>query len=164
MNIETDIEYEFTVTEDTALDFKFATSISNWLCTNMTNLTDSKNNKIFGKVNTVFDENTIKTFGRKPVCDVYINHVEYDTDFDDHEPEQVHTVILFYMKGANNHTYMKACELHDYILQELVTNENYRRLTDIVRDTYITNSELMTQPINKKWGVMGAFELTHILY
>ena len=164
MKVETDIEYEFTVTEDTALDFKFATSISNWLCTNMANLTDTNDKTIFGKVNTGFDENTLKTFGKKPVCDVYINNVEYNTDFDNHKPEQVHTIILFYMKGANNNTYMKACELHDYILQELVSNENYRRLTDVVRDTYITNSELMTQPINKKWGVMGAFELTHILY
>ena len=68
------------------------------------------------------------------------------------------------MKGANNHIYKKACELHDYLLQEFVTNESYRRLTDNVRDTFINNSEVRNQALSGKYGVIGAFELSHELY
>lgn len=162
--MNTHIEYEFDVANTTILDYKFASSISTWLCENLEQLTDDNNHIIFGRVNTGFNENSLKTFGKKPVCDIYINNVEYTTDFDYHTPEKVNTILIFYLKGANNHSYSKACELHDYILQEFIENESFRRLEDIVKETYITNSELMTQPINKKWGVMGAFELTHILY
>lgn len=162
--MNTDIRYTFELSETIMFDYKFASQISAWLQENLENLTDDDKNIIFGRVNTGFNENTLKTFGKKPVCDVYINNVEYTGDFDNHTPQKVHTIIIFYLKGANNHTYLKACELHDYILQEFLENESFQRLDDIVRNTYITNSELMTQPINKKWGVMGAFEITHELY
>ena len=159
-----DDDYEFTVAEKTSQDYKFASSISNWLVTNISSLTDDNDNTLFSKVNNGFDSDTLKTFGKKPVCDVYIDSVEYDGDFDIHKPIICHTIIIFYMKGANNVAYGKACELHDYLMQEFVTNESFQTLSDVVRATYITNSRLMTQPIQKKWGVMGAFELSHTLY
>lgn len=169
-DIDYDIEYEmdetytFNITERTIPDYKISTAISEWLVSNLEGLVDDDNHVIFSKVNTGFNENSLKTFGVKPTCDVYINSVEYDTDFDYSAPTAVNTIILFYMKGANNNAYMQCCALHDYIMQEFLENESYRRLDGVVRDTYITNSELMTQPINKKWGVMGAFELSHKLY
>ena len=162
--IEIDETYELSFVERTIPDYTMSTSISEWLKANLESLTDDNNNTVFNKVNNGFDENTLKTFGKKPTCDVYINSIEYDPNFDHCTPVRVKTIIIFYMKGANNNAYLQCCALHDYIMQEFIENESFRRLDNIVKDTYITNSELMTQPINKKWGVMGAFELTHTLY
>lgn len=164
IELDVDATYTFNFTERVCEDYKLATAISNWLKQNLESLTDDDNHTIFSKVNNGYNENTLKTFGKKPVCDVYIDSVEYDGDFDYHTPRSVKTIIIFYSKGANNHNYMQICSIHDYIMQEFIENESFRRLQSIVKDTYITNSELMTQPINKKWGVMGAFELSHQLY
>ena len=157
-------EYTFTLTDSVDRDYRFATSISTWLQENIAGLTDDDDNIIFSKVNTGFNSETLKTFGKKPTCDIYINNVEYELDFDIHRPLLVNTILIFYFKGANNHAYNKACELHDYLMQEFMVNENFNRLENLVKETRVTNSRLMSQPINKKWGVMGAFELTHTLY
>jgi hypothetical protein len=156
--------YEFEFTERSIPDYTIAKCISQWLVQNLSALVDDNDSTVFGKVNTGFNEQSLKSFGKKPVCDIYINRVEYNGDFDYHPPVKVHTILLFYLKGANNYTYGKACELHDIILQGFLENESWRRLEGIVRDTTIHNSELRVQPLNKKWGVMGAFELTHHLY
>ena len=60
---------------------------------------------------------------------------------------------------ADYANYMKACSLYDYLLQELLTNESLRTLNRIVKDTHIENSELRLQPLNKKWGIIGLFEI-----
>lgn len=49
-------------------------------------------------------------------------------------------------------------------MQEFNVNEDFQCLAGVVIETYITNSQLMMQPIRKKWGVMGAFELSHQLF
>ena len=162
--INTDVRYRLEISEKTSPDYKMSATISTWLQKNLKNLCDDHNNKIFGKVNLGFDENNLKGFGKKPICDVYINSFEYSSDFDFRKPETAHSIIIFYMKGANDDSYLQCCQLHDYIMQEFIENESFKRLKNIVRDTYITNSELMNQPINKKWGVMGALELAHELY
>lgn len=164
ITVDVDLTYTFTISEKTLPDYTMSTAISQWLVDNLTNLKDDNNKTIFSKVNTGFNENSLKTFGKQPVCDVYINRIEYDTDFDITKPTKVNTIVLFYLKGANNHTYMQVASLHDYIMQEFATNTEFKELPGIVRDTIIMNSQLMMQPINKKWGVMGAFELSHILY
>lgn len=161
--VDVDITYTFTISESTTPDFRMTADIIDWLQTNMGNLTDDYLQPLFGKVNTGFDEGTVKTFGKKPVCDVYINNVEYGTDFDDHKPETVNSIVLCYLKGANNHTYEKACDLHDFIMQEMLTNEDFKRC-DVVRETYVTNSEIRVQQLNRKLGVIIAFELSHKLY
>lgn len=164
INVDVDLTYSFTVSGKTSPEFTMSTRISQWLTENLSNLTDDEHQIIFSKVNNGYNENTLKTFGAKPVCDVYINNIDYNTDFDITKPTKVNTIVLFYLKGANNVTYMKVCTLHDYIMQEFATNTEFKELDGIVRDTIIKNSEIMMQPINKKWGVMGAFELSHILY
>ena len=164
IDMETDITYTFTVTDDTIPIYTISQQISNWIKTNLEGLKDTQGNTIFGKVNHGYNDSTLKTFGKYPVCDVYIDEIEYDLDFDYQAPIKVNTIVLFYLKGANNHTYCKVCELHDYIMQQFISNEDWKSLTGIVKNTWITRSRLMTQPINKKWGVMGAFELTHSLY
>ena len=162
--VDTDITYTFKVTERTSDITGVTTQILEWLHDNLEDLRDDLNKQIFGKVNYGFNDDNIKTFGRKPVCDVYLNKVEYDGDFEDHIPIKVNTFLIFYLKGANNHTYLKACELHDYLVSVLSNTESFKRLDNVVRDTYITNTEVRNQKIRGGYGVLGAFELTHILY
>ena len=164
ISVDVDLTYSFTVSGKTQPEFTMSTCISQWLTDNLTGLTDDTDNPVFSKVNNGFNENNLKTFGAKPTCDVYISSIDYSTDFDITKPVMVHTIVLFYMKGANNTSYMKACSIHDYIMQEFATNPEFKELDGIVKDTFIKNSQLMIQPIQKKWGVMGAFELSHKLY
>ena len=156
--------YTFTITERGLPEYTVSVQILEWLQENLAGLVDDFDTPIFGKVNTGFNENILKTFGKRPVCDIYINNVEYSTDFDSHIPIKVHTMILFYLKGANNHTYLKGCELHDLIMQEFISNNTFKRLDGVVRNTYIDNSEIQNQNIRGGYGVLGAFELTHDLY
>ena len=162
--LETDITYTFEISENLTPDYRMAQAISIWLRDNLAGLTDDNGNVIFNKVNTGYNEETLKSLGKKPACDVHISSVDYDTDFTDNKPVTVHTIVLFYFKGANNNAYKKACELHDYMMQEFIENQEWKILPDVVRDTIIVNSELMNQPTNKRWGCMGAFELSHLLY
>ena len=156
--------YTFTITEKTQPDYIIARQILEWIHENMESLVDDYGHKIFGKVNFGFNDDILKTFGKRPVCDVYVRNVEYEGDFDGHIPIKVHSIVLFYLKGANNQTYLKGCELHDLVMQEFITNNEFKHLTDVVKDTYIMNSEIRNRNIRGGYGVMGAFELTHDLY
>lgn len=164
ITIDPNKTYTFTVTDITTPSFKLASSISSWLVTNLTALKDSNNNTVFGKVNTGYTESALKTFSGKPTCDVYINRVEYKDDFDYSQPVMVDSIVLFYLKGANNTAYMKCAELHDYVMQSFIENEDWKTLPGLVSNTFIRNSQLMMHPGNKKWGVMGALELAHKIY
>ena len=167
IEINPDATFQFCVSDQTQPSFKVSVAVSEWLVNNLSNLKDDKDKIIFNKVSNGFNQNKLKTFSGHPTCDVYINSIDYSTDFDYCQPVNVNTIVLFYFKGANNKAYMKACELHDYIMQEFITNDSWKTLTvkdkRIVQDTVITNSQLMMQPIQKNWGVMGAFELSHKL-
>ena len=167
IEIDPDIEYCFKLSSKTSPSFKRTKAISEWLVNNLSNLKDDDDKILFNKVSTGFNENKLKTFNGRPTCDVYIDSLTYETDFDYPQPVSVNSIVLFYFKGANNVAYMNACELHDYLMQEFLTNDSWKSLTVdkrvIVKDTVIRNSELMMQPINKKWGCMGAFELSHKL-
>lgn len=163
IEVDLDETYTFTIRERLTPEFSMSTEISNWLKTNLESLKDDYNKSLFGKVNLGYSEESLRTFGKKPVCDVYIDTVEYNTDFDYEVPVKVNTFVLFYFKGANSPVYSKACELHDLLMQEFLSNKEWRE-SNVVRHTTVTNSEIRIQPINKKWGVMGAFELSHELY
>lgn len=162
--IDVDEEYTFNIKEKITPDYRIAKPILEWLQSELENLTDDDDHTIFGKVNFGFGESSLKSYGKKPVCDVYLDHVEYDGDFENHTPLNAYTFVIFYMKGANNPNYLKACSLYDYLLQEFLTNESLRSLARIVKDTHIEDSRIQIQPVNKKWGVIGAFELKHELY
>lgn len=165
VEVDLDEHYTFTITETTSNpDYRMAHSISQWLQQNLENLTDDNNVKIFNKVSYGFDSEKLKTFGKKPTADIYIDHVEYDSTFDNCAPESVHTIIIFYMKGANDVAYLKTTELHDLLMQMFLTDEDWKILPGVVRNTVITNSQLMSQPNSKRWGAMGIFELKHYLY
>lgn len=169
--MDVDIEYEFDLESETSVDYRCSKLIIEWLKQNMESLTDSKNNKVFSKVNCGYNEDTLKGFGKKPVCDVYINNISYDSDFINNVPDSVTSFIICYLKGNMNNTYLKACELTDYLMQEFHDNESFRilsitedeKLINIVRDTYIRDVELQIIPSGKTYGVICAFELEHEL-
>ena len=161
--VDLDEIYTFTITGQVQPEYSMSTQISNWLQTNLSSLTDDYNTSLFGKVNLGFSDESLRTFGKKPVCDVYIDNIAYSTDFDAQVPFKVNTMVLYYFKGANTPVYSKACQLHDLLMQEFLTNEEWQRST-LVRSTSITNSEIRIQPLGKKWGVIGAFQLSHDLY
>lgn len=159
-----DIVYQVTIDEKLTPEYKITLPILTWLQDNLEDLKDDYNQSIFSKVNTGFNESILKSFGKKPVCDVYINGVEYDTDFDAHTPKKVHSIVLFYLKSSNNKSYVKACMLHDLLMQEFITNQDFRHLSDVVLNTYIEDSSVNIRNMSNGMGVMGVFELTHTLY
>ena len=165
VNVDPDAEYLFTITEKTSNpDYRMAKRVSEWLHDNLAGLTDDNDVPIFNKISYGYDSEKLKTFGKKPTADIYIDHVEYDPNLDNCPPVSVHTTIIFYMKGANDVAYLKTTELHDLLGQMFQTDDDWKWLAGVVKDTVITNSQLMSQPGNKKWGCMGVFQLAHELY
>ena len=106
----------------------------------------------------------IKGFGKKPVADVYVDNLNYTSDFDNNKPNNVNSVIICYLKGNANNAYLKMCELTDYLIQQFEENEDFRELDYIVRYTYIRNVRIQVNPNSKVYGVLCAFELEHKLY
>ena len=165
LEVDVDAEYTFQISETTSNpDYRMAKSVSEWLKTNLESLTDDNDKTIFNKVSYGYDKEKLKTFGKKPTADIYIDRVEYDSTLDSNAPVSVNTIIIFYMKGANDVAYLKTTELHDLLMQMFLTEEDWKICSGVVRDTVITNSQLMSQPSSKKWGAMGAFQLKHYLY
>ena len=169
--MDVDIEYEFDLEPITDTDYQCSKHIIEWLKGNMENIEDANGHKLFSKVNLGYNENTIKGFGKKPVCDVYINNISYGSDLSHNIPDNVTSYIICYLKGNMNNAYLKACELTDYLIQEFNDNEDFRRLTlhednnvlNIVRDTFIQDVRLRIIPQGKTYGVLCAFELEHEL-
>ena len=162
--VDVDVTYEFTIKEKTSPDYQCCTSIIEWIKSNLDNLTDDNGQKLFSKVNYGYTDETIKSFGKKPVADVYVDTINYDSDFDDNYPDTVKSFIICYLKGNMNNAYMKMCELTDYLIQQFEENEEFRELDSIVRYTRVANVELQIIPGNKSYGVLCAFELEHNLY
>ena len=161
--IETPI-YEFTISGQTHPDYQCCASIIEWIKSNLESMTDDYTHPLFGKVNYGYNENTLKGFGKKPVADVYIDNLEYTSDFDNNKPNTVNSFIICYLKGNMNNAYLKACELTDYLIQQFEENTSFRELTDIVRYTRVANVRLQIIPNGKTYGVLCAFELEHELY
>jgi hypothetical protein len=170
--VETDITYTFTITDKTSPSYKFTQAIILWLKENMENLSDDHDIRIFSKVNYGYNEETLKGFGKKPVCDVYISNIGYDSDLYENKPTSVTSFIICYLKGNMNKTFDKACELTDFLVQEFNTRDDFRELvlhednktTGIVRNTFIKDVRLKIVPTGKTYGVLCAFELEHQLY
>ena len=108
--MDLNITYDFDLTEKTLYDYKCTKQIIEWLQSNMESLTDDNNKTLFSKVNLGYNENTLKGFGKKPVCDVYINRINYTSDLQTNTPNTVTSFIICYLKGNMNNTYLKACE------------------------------------------------------
>lgn len=161
--MDTNIIYDFEINEVTLPDYKVTRSILEWLRENLSQLKDDNLQNIFNKVNLGYNESSLKSLGKKPVCDIYLNNIEYRDYLDYQVPDKYETVIVVSLKGNANNTYAKGLELHDYILQEFIENTTWRELTDIVQETRILNSEVQINGGNKIWGTLVLFELEHIL-
>lgn len=161
--IETPV-YTLTLKSKTHPDYRCTTQIIEWIQTNLTSLTDDQNNTIFSKVNYGYNSETLKGFGRKPVADVYIDHLSYTTDFDDNRPDTVTSFIICYLKGNMNNAYVKACELTDFLIQEFEEETSFRELDNVVKGTSVNDVRLEIIPSGKVYGVLCAFELEHKLY
>ena len=154
-------------------DFQKCKLILEWLKTNLENITDNNDNTLFNKVNYGYNESTLKGFGNKPVCDVYLTKTNYSYDINNDYPSSVTSNIIVYLKGNMNNAYIKAAELNDYLIQEFTTNNSFRLLNQydendnfveaIVNETKIVNSELRIIPSGKTYGVLVALELDHIM-
>ena len=172
--MDVDIEYTFDLEPITEENYKFSKRIVEWLKENMESIKDAHDKPLFSKVNYGYNQETLKGFG-KPVCDVYINHTEYESDLQRNVPDSVTSFIICYMKGNMNDAYLKACELNDYLTQEFNTNPDFRRLTltetvddkpvvrNIVSETFIRDNEIQINPSGKVYGILVAFELEHEL-
>jgi hypothetical protein len=159
-DLELEEEYCFCLSPITTIDYKVASKVLEWLKTNMESITDSKNVKLFSKVNYGYNEGTLKGFGKKPVCDVYINDISLSTDMTINQPSEVNSFVICYLKGNMNNTYAKACELTDYLIQEFMTNESFRTCK-LIYETTIEDIKINIIPQGKTYGVLCAFELKH---
>lgn len=161
--MDTNIVYEFEIDEKVIPDYRITNSVLNWLKNNMDGLVDNNNKKIFHKVNIGYNERSLKGFGNKPVCDVYLDNIEYRTDFDLNVPASLNTVIIITLKGNANNTYGKALDLTDYVIQEFVENTAWKELDNLVKETTITDTQIQINPDSKVWSTMIVFQLNHIL-
>ena len=162
--VDLDVTYEFTISGKTSPDYQCCTSIISWIKSNLEALTDDNNHTLFSKVNYGYNTETIKGFGKKPVADVYVDTLNYTSDFDNNKPDNVNSVIICYLKGNANNAYLKMCELTDFLIQQFEENEDFRELQSIVRYTYVRNVRIQVNPNSKVYGVLCAFELEHKLY
>lgn len=161
--MDTEIIYDFEIDTVTLPDYKISRSILEWLRENISQLKDDNLQNIFNRVNLGYNENSLKSLGKKPVCDIYLSNIEYKDYLDYQVPDKFRTVIVVSLKGNANNTYAKGLELHDYMLQEFIENRSWRELTEIIQDTRILNSEVQINGGNKVWGTLLLFELEHIL-
>ena len=176
VEVELDAVYTFCVEEATRDNSQLPKLIIEWLQSNLSNIKDANEETIFSKVNLGYNENTLKGFGKKPVCDVYLTNINYESDFDSNRPSTINSAVICYLKGNMNTAYLKACELTDYLIQEFEENNNWRQYlidyTDpngntykrkIVSQTLVKRTELRVIPGQKTYGVLCAFELEHTI-
>lgn len=161
--MDTNIIYDFEIDEKVIPDYRITNTVLNWLRNNLYGLVDNDNHSLFHKVNIGYNERSLKGFGNKPVCDVYLDSIDYRDDFDFNVPGTLNTVIIVTLKGNANNTYTRALDLIDYIVQEFIENTSWKELDRIVKETRITNTQIQINPNNKVWSTMIVFELEHIL-
>ena len=161
--MDMNVTYEFEIDEMVLPDYRVTNTMLTWLRNNLDNLKDNDKKKIFHRVNIGYNERSLKGFGNKPVCDVYLDNIDYRTDFDLNQPASVNTVIIVTLKGNANNTYGKALDLTDYIIQEFIENNDWRELDRVVKETHITDTQVQINPDNKVWSTMIIFQLNHVL-
>lgn len=160
--IDVNENYEFELAPLIIGDYRITSDIAVWLKENMENITDANGVKLFGKVNYGYDEDILKSFGKKPVCNLYIQDIDFTTEFQNNFPDIVTSYVVCYLKGKINKTYEKACDLGDYLIQEFMSNDDFRS-NRVVYDTIVTDFRLELVPVNHRYGVICALELEHKL-
>jgi hypothetical protein len=173
IDVDLNEQYCFDLLPLTEKSFQRCYMILEWLKSNMENIKDSNNEVLFNKVNYGYNEGTLKGFGNKPVCDVYLTKTNYSYDINNDYPSSVTSNIIVYLKGNMNNAYLKAAEINDYLIQEFTNNNKFRLLNEydkdnefvrtIVNETKIKDSAIRIIPSGKTYGVLVALELDHIM-
>ena len=145
-------------------DYKFTYALTSWLKSNLESLTDDDDNKIFAKVNIGFAEDNVKSFGNRATCDVHINTVNFEDDFESSRIDKIDSIIVFKIKGNQEKAMIEATKILDYLIQEFITNDSFKTLSKYVKDTRLTNAGLREQPNKSGWYVLGVLELEHHIF
>jgi hypothetical protein len=164
VEIEINESYNYCFKDSIIPDYRGCHAIILWLQENLENLTDDNDDPIFSKVNLGYSEDKLKSFTKKATCDVHINNVSFDNDFESSKTDKVDSIVVFKLKGNNNRVAETATMILDYLIQEFATNKDFRELSGIVSDTRITNAGIRQQPNNSNWYCLGVIELSHHLF
>lgn len=162
--IEINESYNYCFTDTITPDYKVCHAIIKWLQSNLETLTDDNKETIFSKVNLGYSEDKLKSFTKKATCDVHINTETFENDFESSKPDKVESIIVFKLKGNNNRVAETATMILDYLVQEFITNPDFKELPEIVSDTRITNAGIRQQPGTGNWYCLGVIELSHHLF
>ena len=162
--IEINTAYHYCLKDSIKPDYRVCHAIIKWLQNNLENLTDDNKETIFNKVNLGYSEDKLKSFTKKATCDVHINRVIFDDDFESSKTSKIGYIILFKLKGNNNRVAETATQLLDYLIQEFITNNDFKELPGIVSDTRITNAGIRQQSGTGNWYCLGVIELSHHLF
>jgi len=145
--------------------------IGEWLCSLLTNLSDSDQQPCFKKVLLGYDVNQIKTFGDGVLATCYITGADYAETFGIHNrPVYIKSTVAFIIKGNDQSKYNKAIEIYDLLQENFESNKDWQKLVDetahknIVRDTDVLNTYLTLSPTGKRLDILGFFELRHHVF
>lgn len=163
-NVEMEETYSYSLAESILPDYKCCHEITLWLQSNLESMVDDNGNTIFSKVNLGYSEDKLKSFTNKATCDVHLNTVNFIDEFESSKTDKINSIIVFKLKGNNNRVAETATILLDYLIQEFITNTEFRELDGIVSDTRITNAGIRQQPNSSNWYVLGVIELSHHLF
>lgn len=163
-NVEMEETYSYSLAESILPDYKCCHEITLWLQSNLESMVDDNGNTIFSKVNLGYGEDKLKSFTNKATCDVHLNTVNFINEFESSKTDKINSIIVFKLKGNNNRVAETATILLDYLIQEFITNTEFRELDGIVSDTRITDAGIREQPNSSNWYVLGVIELSHHLF
>lgn len=163
-NVEMEETYSYSLAESILPDYKCCHEITLWLQSNLESMVDDNGNTIFSKVNLGYSEDKLKSFTNKATCDVHLNTVNFIDEFESSKTDKINSIIVFKLKGNNNRVAETATILLDYLIQEFITNTEFRELDGIVSDTRITDAGIREQPNSSNWYVLGVIELSHHLF
>lgn len=163
-NVEMEETYSYSLAKSILPDYKCCHEITLWLQSNLESMVDDNDNTIFSKVNLGYSEDKLKSFTNKATCDVHLNTVNFIDEFESSKTDKINSIIVFKLKGNNNRVAETATILLDYLIQEFITNTEFRELDGIVSDTRITDAGIREQPNSSNWYVLGVIELSHHLF
>ena len=135
--------FHVQLSESITGDSKYTYQLTSWLKSNLESLTDDDDNPIFAKVNIGFGEDNVKSFGNRATCDVHVNTIEFENDFEESMVDKINSIIVFKIK----------CGYTDIIF-----TPHY------IKDTRLKDAGLREQPNKSNWYVLGVLELQHHIF
>lgn len=156
--------FHVQLSESITGDSRYTYQLTSWLKSNLESLTDDDDNPIFAKVNIGFGEDNVKSFGNRATCDVHVNTIEFENDFEESMVDKINSIIVFKIKGNQESAMLEATKILDYLIQEFRTNESFKTLDNYIKDTRLKDAGLREQPNKSNWYVLGVLELQHHIF